>query len=693
MPTSSGSYGRDRRPPARFPEAELPPLAAAAPRVSVPVTGAAPAETTLADQNPFGQGMAPLDLPTPLSEDPPENPMSRSITYPMKDVMARLRELEHGLDQAHQRLDDAERRLSLAEAVTTRFRETEQATLTALSRCAALEARLPVFAVPPVSSSYATQTAVADALDRGDPPGGQEMFSNLLRESVDPQGRHGKVRIGQRDKKRREKVEHSLKSSDSEFGSTSEEDCDPKAGSYPYKGPAVAGLTEIIPSRSDYKVLVSYRHYRLENQSQRYDKTVTSKLASLVKRLKHAIEDRFGGEEPIEVLAFLRTFKEAADHNDVGEGAAARLLPYFLKDAAKEGYRAHMDEAPLGMKLYPYMVQYLLATYALDDELARAYTTVTTARQAEGEDERSFARRLQRAAIRAGNVVNKTNLKTIYVEGLSPYVQTGLRMHLKPGHTFEEVQRLAHNMGLSLRQAMAQTPNSVVGVKPKYPPGLKTLLPRPVNVITETESGDTDNLMSGHISAEASLQEVEVALAQTQMEQGRRYPKTFGGSGQPSWQSTRRSPSPSVASIPTRGWTSPGGSVISEPVMRSHDPQGYSKPMYTGVARSALCFLCYQRGHMLAECPSLPGPLQATVRENRQVWEREQQTGGIRSPYAQGVGPSRSTSGSPGPATQDSRRTATAFADVNAVQASGEEELSPERVNGTAEAGNEQGGQ
>jgi hypothetical protein len=115
--------------------------------------------------------------------------------------------------------------------------------------------------------------------------------------------------------------------------------------------------------------------------------------------------------------------------------------------------------------------------------------------------------------------------------------------------------------------------------------------------------------------------------------------------------------------------------------------------MYAGVARPVLCFLCYQRGHMLAECPSLPAPLQDTVRENRQVWEWEYQPGRIRSPCAQGVGPSRSTSGSPGPATQDSRRTSIAFADLNAVQASGKEEMPHGRVNGTAEAENEQGGQ
>jgi hypothetical protein len=164
-----------------------------------------------------------------------------------------------------------------------------------------------------------------------------------------------------------------------------------------------------------------------------------------------------------------------------------------------------------------------------------------------------------------------------------------------------------------------------------------------------------------------------MALAQAQIEQGRRYPKTFVGSGQPSWQSTRRSPFPSVASIPTRRWTSPGGSVISEPVMRSHDPQGYSRPMYTGVSRPALCFLCYQRGNLLAECPSLPALLQPQSGRTAKFGNGNKNPGGIRSPYAQGVGPSLSTSGSPGPATKDSRGSSTAFADFNAVRVSGEE--------------------
>jgi hypothetical protein len=93
---------------------------------------------------------------------------------------------------------------------------------------------------------------------------------------------------------------------------------------------------------------------------------------SYAKLRKHSIEDKFSGYEPIEVPTFLKTFKEAADHNSMGEGAAAQLVPYFINGMAKEGYRTQMDEAPSGMTKYKFMVQWLLETYALDDDLAKA---------------------------------------------------------------------------------------------------------------------------------------------------------------------------------------------------------------------------------------------------------------------------------------------------------------------------------
>jgi hypothetical protein len=55
----------------------------------------------------------------------------------------------------------------------------------------------------------------------------------------------------------------------------------------------------------------------LANSSNRYNAAVTGKMSTYLKRVKHEISpgDSFSGDEPIEILAFLRTFKEAADHN------------------------------------------------------------------------------------------------------------------------------------------------------------------------------------------------------------------------------------------------------------------------------------------------------------------------------------------------------------------------------------------
>jgi hypothetical protein len=74
---------------------------------------------------------------------------------------------------------------------------------------------------------------------------------------------------------------------------------------------------------------------------------VTCKISTYLKRVKHAIspDDRFKGDEPIEIIAFLRTFKEAADHNELSQVAAARHIPYFITGAANKGYRAHLDVA------------------------------------------------------------------------------------------------------------------------------------------------------------------------------------------------------------------------------------------------------------------------------------------------------------------------------------------------------------
>jgi hypothetical protein len=108
--------------------------------------------------------------------------------------------------------DNAKRlKRHLAIPLTTTFYYTT--TFTILHRCAAVETRLALAERLTTPSNYMTKPTSGVPQDRN-PFGGHDVSSNLPRESVDPQGRHGKVYIGQRDKKRREKAENSLTSSD-----------------------------------------------------------------------------------------------------------------------------------------------------------------------------------------------------------------------------------------------------------------------------------------------------------------------------------------------------------------------------------------------------------------------------------------------------------------------------------------------
>jgi hypothetical protein len=609
------STRRRVQPPTRYPEVELP-RARPADASDTPVPAEIPPSRAQAQE----VTSLPLDLPRvstfpPMGPTPHDEGLSapiarRTAATPEEVLLAHIRELDHALHEALNRLAEADHRISLMEAEFTRFRDTEFSPLK--TRVAAMES---------LNTHPSSGIPVSRATQAGYPK--QEVLSheNLPRESVDPKGRRGKSRPGKRDINNHEYDEHSESSSNPDGGSSSSDDSTHLRGNgNRVKGKSVPGLEEIVPSRSDYKDLVSYRTYRLADRSNRYNAAVTGKMSTYLKRVKHAIspEDRFSGDEPIEVLAFLRTFKEAADHNELSEGAAARLIPYFLTGAAKEGYRAHLDEAPVIIPTYPYMVQYLLETYALDDELSQAYMAVTTAKQAEKETEKSFGRRLHRLAIRAGNVIDKRDLTTIYVEGLPTFVQAGLRMHLTPGMSFETVQRLAHNLGVSLRQAVAQPQAQSQGVK--HPFGVKALLPRPGSVLAvESQESSSIGVPPSDIE-EGGYPELEANLATSQAAGGY---VSNAPSISPSWRKTETfSPSPSVVSIPTRGWASPGGSVFSE--TPSMTQSGY--PPRTGISKPLLCFLCYEVGHFLADCPRLPGSLQKEAAGNRAAYLRSQET-------------------------------------------------------------------
>jgi hypothetical protein len=83
-------------------------------------------------------------------------------------------------------------------------------------------------------------------------------------------------------------------------------------------------------------------------------------------------------------------------------------------------------------------------------------------------------------------------------------------MHITPDMTFETIQMLAHNLGISLRQTIQQSSPKVT--PPQYPSGIKALFTHSgsVHAVDSETEGAYERLFSQY---QASLEEVEVAIA------------------------------------------------------------------------------------------------------------------------------------------------------------------------------------
>jgi ABC-type protease/lipase transport system fused ATPase/permease subunit len=126
---------------------------------------------------------------------------------------------------------------------------------------------------------------------------------------------------------------------------------------------------------------------------------------------------KFSGEPAIQVVDFLRTFKEAADLNAIVEGEAAILLPYFLEGRASPGYLLAWSILRHRCRSTQ-PVQWLLQSFATEAVIAASYKKVFKARQLPEENETTFANRIKRYAAEAGSVFYEDALISAYVDGL-----------------------------------------------------------------------------------------------------------------------------------------------------------------------------------------------------------------------------------------------------------------------------------
>jgi hypothetical protein len=175
-----------------------------------------------------------------------------------------------------------------------------------------------------------------------------------------------------------------------------------------------------VTRRPEFKNLVSYRTYRLANTIQKTIAAVSGKLNSQLKQLRHYVYYKFTGDPAIQVIDFLRSFKEAADLNEVSEAASAVLLSYFLDGRAKSRLSFRMKHIPASMPKFPAAVQWLLQSIHTKAVIAVSYRKLFNACQMAGEDEKQYATRLKKYAAEAGSVFTEDALISVLLMACTP---------------------------------------------------------------------------------------------------------------------------------------------------------------------------------------------------------------------------------------------------------------------------------
>ena len=376
-------------------------------------------------------------------------------------------------------------------------------------------------------------------------------------------------------------------------------------------GPDVPGLTEQATRRPEFKNLVSYRAYRLADMSQTAGTVMSGKIYSHLKRLRHYVDYKFTGDPAIQMLDFLKSFKEAADINEVSEAAAAVSLPYFLDGRAKSGLSSRMKQIPASMPKFPAAVQWLLQSYATEAVIAASYQKVFTARQSGDEDEKQFATRLTKYAPEAGGVFTEDALISAYVDGLQTFASNMVRGQVTPTMTFAEVQLLAEQAGTASRALSAST-----RVTSRGNPGVTLMRRSTPAAFAEYPRPGTDSYSDQSHSFPHSGDLVAMTDKPRDTEIQSEAP---------------RAPSPpSSISAPSREWISAASSFNADPTLR--------EATLAAEYRNRSCHLCFNPYQFLMDCPLLGNDVRQLAQR-----QREQTAAGPRRESSYGKPQARPT--------------------------------------------------
>jgi hypothetical protein len=145
-----------------------------------------------------------------------------------------------------------------------------------------------------------------------------------------------------------------------------------------------------------FSASLDYRYYRLIKRSEHYTAQTAAKVSRWTRQIEASFKLRFDGAETLAILKLLGEFVDAANTNEIREGAALFILPSFLDSPAREEFNASRPRS------YPVAVDWMLATFEPVELLASEYKRISNLTQDTHETPRDFSHRIRTAASRLG---------------------------------------------------------------------------------------------------------------------------------------------------------------------------------------------------------------------------------------------------------------------------------------------------
>ena len=204
--------------------------------------------------------------------------------------------------------------------------------------------------------------------------------------------------------------------------------------------PEVAGFQPQSTMWVQFKDVVSYWAYRLNNTLRNVRDSENKRIGKKARRIKNLIPSlgSFEGNEPIALLNFLRRLKEGLNNLRALGDTEVRTIAFLLRGDAKDFYESWSQSATQ-MKggsttielIWPRMVHAFIARYLTDDHLRTAYQSVTRTLQQPEEPEDGFAQRIERNAADSCQVFEEHELVSYFIQGLLPRIRYTVAVQMK----------------------------------------------------------------------------------------------------------------------------------------------------------------------------------------------------------------------------------------------------------------------